>query len=283
MDFIDNPSNSELIDINIKNINHYEIYFHKLIMTYKSINIYEGKNLKTKEKIIVEVYDTDIIFVAKRIKNKIIKIDHPNIISILDVIIEFSNIYIIKPYYTIKIINANMNDFIKTKQIVRGMKFLFDKNIEFEQININNIYYDDKENLLKLSPFLSPPIVQKNILYGSPLYSPPENSNINKYDKEKKILLNLDKILYELFNNNSNSNSNSNSNNNNNMYVIKIIKNMLEFDNCSLIDIYNFFEKNTNITQNFKENFKDELKDNNLLKKINNINILNDEMFIMEM
>ncbi len=270
MDLFDNPSNSELIEINIKNINDYEIYFHKPIMSYKSINVYEGKILKTKEKIIVEVYDMDIIFLAKRIKNKIIKIDHPNIISILDVIIEFSNIYIIKPYYKIKLINTNINDIIKTKQIIRGMKFLFDKNIEFEQININNIYYDDKNNLLKLSPFLSPPTIQKNILYGSPLYSPPENSNINKYDKEKKILLNLDTILYELFNDN-----------NNNMYVIKIIKNMLEFDNCSFIDIYNFFEKNTYITQNLKDDFKD----NNLLKnkKINNINILNDEMFIMEM
>jgi hypothetical protein len=261
MDFFDNPSNTELIEINIKNINDYEIYFHKRIMTYKSINVYEGKNIKTKEKIIVEVYDTDIIFLAKRIKNKIIKIDHPNIISILDVIIEFSNIYIIKPYYKTKLINANINDFIKIKQIIRGMKFLFDKNIDFEQININNIYYDDKNNLLKLSPFLSPPIIQKNILYGSPLYSPPEISNINRYDKEKKILLNLNIIFFELFNDN-------------NMYIIKYIKNMLEFDNCSFIDIYNFFEKN-----------KTNTLDNNLVKinKIKNLNILNDEMFIMEM
>ena len=81
------------IDINIKYINNYEIYFHKCISSYNKINVYEGKNIKTREKIIVEVYDTNIIFLAKRIKNKIIKIEHPNIVTILDILIEFSNIY----------------------------------------------------------------------------------------------------------------------------------------------------------------------------------------------
>ncbi len=189
-----------------------------------------------------------------------------NIISILDVIIEFSNIYIIKPYYKIKLIDANINDFIKIKQIIRGMKFLFDKNIDFEQININNIYYDDKNNLLKLSPFLSPPIIQKNILYGSPLYSPPEFLSINKSERENSFIIILKSIFYELsFNDNIYINKLFSEDNDNNIY--------------SLIDIYYFFEKN----KLNKDDFKDDSSTNLLkLKKINNINILNDEMFIME-
>ncbi len=257
---------TDSIEINIKNISDYEIYFHKCIQTYKSIKVYEGKNIKTKEKILVEVYNTEIIFLAKRIKNKIIKLDHPNIISILDIIIEFSSIYIIKPYYKIKIFDTTINNFIKLKQIVRGVKFLFDKNIDIEQITIDNIYYDNKDNLIKISPFFSPPTIQKNILYGSPLYSPPEFLSINKSERENSFIIILKSIFYELsFNDNIYINKLFSEDNDNNIY--------------SLIDIYYFFEKN----KLNKDDFKDDSSTNLLkLKKINNINILNDEMFIME-
>jgi hypothetical protein len=265
---MDSPEPIEYIEINIKNINNYEIYFHKCIMTYNTINVYEGRNIKTKEKIIVEVYNTDIIFLAKRIKNKIIKIEHPNIIIILDIIIEFSNIFIIKPYYKMKIIDVNINNFIKLKQIMRGIKYLFDKNIDIEQINIDNIYYDEKDNLVKLSPFLSPPLIQKNILYGSPLYSPPEFLNINKSEREITFILFLKTIFYKICLNNSNIDDN--------LYINKIYKHLLcnnDINNCSLIEIYYYFEKSKHDKYDKNDNKE------NLLK----INNLNDEMFIMEM
>lgn len=246
------------IEINIKNINIYEIYFHKCIKSYKKINVYEGKNTKTKEKVMVEVYDINIIFLAKRIKNKIIKIEHPNIITILDIIIEFSNIYIIKPYYKTKIIDIHINNFIKLKQIVRGIKYLCDKNIDIEEITIDNIYYDDNENLLKISPFLSPPIIPKNILYGSPLYSPPEFLNINKGERENTFIVILKSIFSDMF---------LNDNLNDNLNFKKINKILHNNNNCSLFEIYKLFESN---------------KFNKIVNKENKENIFNDEMFFIE-
>jgi hypothetical protein len=253
------------IEINIKNINNYEVYFHKCMTSYKKINVYEGKNIKTKEKVLVEVYDTEIIFLAKRIKNKIIKIEHPNIITILDIIVEFSNIYIIKPFYKTKINDVNISNFIKSKQIVRGIKYLFDKNIDIEHINIDNIYYDDIDNLLKLSPFFSPPITPKNILYGSPLYSPPEFLNINKGERENTFILILKSLFNDMFINN---NINNNNNFNNNLNII--YKYLQNSNDCSLFEIYNFYESNIFNKQVNKENVSN--KENS-----------NDELFFMEM
>ena len=270
---MDSSEPIESIEINIKNINNYEIYLHKCITNYKNINVYEGKNLKTKEKVIVEVYDINIIFLAKRIKNKIIKIDHPNIISILDVIIEFSNIYIIKPYYKTKIINIQINNFIKLKQIVRGFKFLFDKNIDIEQITINNIYYDENNNLLKISPFFSPPVIQKNILYGSPLYSPPEFLNINKSEKDRTFILFLDSIFHSLCINNIDTNDN--------VYINNIYKQLLQnnINNCSIIEIYNFIESHKIDLHNNEDN----KIENKIENKEKLFKIKNDEVFFMEL
>lgn len=187
---------NDIIEINIKNINDkYIIYFNKCIYNNNFIKSYEGKNLLTNEKIIIDIYTYNIIFLAKRLINNIIHINHPNIINILDIIIEVGSIYFIKSLINKKIIDIPFNKDI-AKQLIRGIEYLFDKNIEINELTLDNLFYDN--NLLKISPYFSPNNPTKKILYGSPLYSPPEFLPINRSEKEITILLNYGLLIYKL-------------------------------------------------------------------------------------
>ena len=196
----------DIIEINIKVLNNiYEIYFNKCVFIYKSIKVYEGKNILTKEKILIDVYNYDIILLAKRIKNKIIKIDHQNIINIIDIIIEMSAIYIIKPYINLNnTVSLNLSVFDTFKQILKGVKYLFDKNIDIEHILLEHIFIDNFENnnIIKLYPFFSEHNTNNKlkIIYGSPVYNLPEIISQNKNEKESILIWNLGIILYQLIN-----------------------------------------------------------------------------------
>jgi len=224
-----------IIEINIKNINNiYEVYFNKCIYISNSIKVYEGVNITTKEKLLIEIYNYDIIFFAKRLKNKIIKIEHPNIINIIDIIIESNDIYFIKPFIkkTIRDVKLNIHNIFK--EIIRAIKYLFDKNIDIDYLTTNNIYYDDNDKCIKISPFFNMRITQNKILYGSPLYSPPEIIINIKNEKEETLVYNIGVLLYQLYFNN---------------YEIKDYKNILyDLDDTNeLYDVFmNIFHKNTN-------------------------------------
>ncbi len=211
----------DIFEINIKNINNkYDVYLNK--NNINSIE-YEGKNLLTKEKITIDIYNHDIILLAKRIKNNIIKINHPNIVNIIDIIIETNKIYIIRPKI-LKITDAitKLTDInTKTKifqslfnSLFNSMKYLFDKNINIEPLTLHNIYIDpNDDNNIKIFPIFSPYKNQNKILYGSPLLNSPQinspsdlcNKAIIDQEiknkliiKENEIYKNLNIISYEL-------------------------------------------------------------------------------------
>jgi len=196
-----NIIDNTVIDINIKNLNDkYEIYYHKHISTNYNIQSYEGVIIRTNQKIIIDVYDHSIIFFAKRLKNNIININHPNIINILEIIIDTQTIFFIKPYLKKCDILIKKNLFTIGKELIRGIKFLFDKNIYIKKINIDNIYYDNTDNLIKISPIFDSLIPQNKIVYGSPLFSSPEMFINIKNDKEELLIINFGTIILNLLN-----------------------------------------------------------------------------------
>ena len=254
-----NYISDDIIEINIKILNNkYEIYYNKCIYVNNVVKSYEGKNIITKEKIIIDIYNNDIIFLAKRLSNKIVNIDHPNIINILDIIIQ-NNIYIIKPYLNNIIIDTNSNLFDICKQIIRGLKYIYNKNIDIETITINNIYYDTNNNLIKISPVFSNTNPTKKILYGSPLLSPPEI--INKNDKEDVIINNIYNIISILISRKYNNIYDCNF-----LEILSIISDTKK--KCTINDIYIYFN-----------GYK--IKKNKYIK-INNLN-QTDDIFILDL
>ena len=186
---------SDIVEINIKNIkNKYDIYLNKQI-NKNNIITFEGKNIITKESILIDVYTHNIIFFAKRIINNIININNPYIINIIDIIIDNSNIYFIYPYY--KKITIDIQ--FKKKyiiQIINAFRFLFDNNIFFYNIDISDIYINN-DSIIILPKFIeSKP--NKQILYGSPLFSPPNIDNF-KNDREDILVENIMTIFIELY------------------------------------------------------------------------------------
>ena len=211
--------------------------------------------------------------------NNIINIKHKNTINLIDIVIEKNITYIIKPYYENTLISyyeiyKNNNKLIKDyfKQIIDGIKYLNDKNILIETIFIDNIFiYDD--NII-ISPYFSDSdtkLNKKNILYGSPLYNPPEIFQKNIPERENILVWNIGMIFFQLiFNTNPfekykeyddiNNNDIKNIyhiNNNIDTDLIDIIFNMISIDKKNRISFQNiiiFFEKYNKIqTENIDD------------------------------
>ena len=210
----DNNICDEICEINIKVLSDkYEINLNKIIKKTNYVSTYEGINIIDNTKIIIDKYNNyNILSLCKKISNNIIILSHPNIINILDIIIEKCTAYIIKPYYDNNIKNVLTNNLtnnkIKTqyinycKQIFDAIYYLIKKNINIETLYIDNIFINN--NIIIISPYFGDDITKhKNILYGSPLYSPPELFNKYIPEKEAIIVWNLGMIFYQiLFNKN---------------------------------------------------------------------------------
>jgi hypothetical protein len=193
-------TSDSICEINIKILNDvYEINLNKIFRKTNFVTTYEGFNITNNTKIIIDKYNTNILTLCKKISNNIITLSHPNIINILEIIIEKNIAYIIKEYH-----DTNINkDVIKTdhinycKQIFDGLYYLFIKNINIETLYIDNIFIDD--NKVIISPYFGEDKSKhQNILYGSPLYSPPELFNKYIPEKESIIVWNLGIIFYQL-------------------------------------------------------------------------------------
>ena len=129
--------NDNIECINIKNIkNKYDIYLNKQIGKINNILIYEGKNLLNKKKIIVDVYTHEILCFAKRIINKMIILNHKNLINIIDIIIDNSNVYIIKEYFNETLLDIDF-DIKYILELINCVKFLYDKDFEKVQTAMN--------------------------------------------------------------------------------------------------------------------------------------------------
>jgi len=193
------------IDIKILNIN-YQIDLNKIIKNTNFVISYEGNQIDTNKKIIIDKYNTNILLLSRKLINNIINIHHKNIISFIDIIIEKNITYIIKPYYEKTLIsqydiykNNNYLIFNYFNQIIDGIKYLNDKNIFIETIFIDNIFIND--NNIIISPYFSDVDTKsnnKNILYGSPLYNPPEIFEKYIPDKENILVWNIGMIFFQL-------------------------------------------------------------------------------------
>ncbi len=192
------------IEINIKILNDiYEINLNKIIRKTNFVTTYEGLNITNNNKIIIDKYNTNILTLCKKISNNIITLSHPNIINILEIIIEKNTAYIIKEYHQTNINKYINNDLIKSehinycRQIFEGIYYLFTKNINIETLYIDNIFIEN--NKVIISPYFGEDKSKhQNILYGSPLYSPPELFNKYIPEKESIIVWNLGIIFYQL-------------------------------------------------------------------------------------
>lgn len=257
----------ETIDINIKILNDkYEIFLNKIICksTDKNIITYIGKNIYENKKILIDVYHNNIQIFAKKIINNIIYINHNNIIKIIDIIIEKNITYIIKPYFDKfinKYISENNTDIISYfNQILSAITYLYSKDIEFENITLEQLYIIDKQ--LFISPYFENNRYPENIIYGSPIYN---LYNIkNKNNIENKIIINIRQLFLDIIYKKIN----------------KINKINIDINKCEEIEEYEIimYLNNdnkmclTNITNYFKTYCINKL---NNINKSNNINKLN--------
>jgi hypothetical protein len=233
--------------INIKNIKlKYDIYLNKLIDKIENINIYEGKNLLNKKKIIIEVYTLEILCFAKRVINKIIKLEHKNLINIIDIIIDNSNIYFIKEYNNTTLLDVEFNiNYIK--ELISCIQYLFENNIYIENLKIKDIFIIN--NTIKISPIFIESKPNKKILYGSPLFSPQNNICFLKNEKEELIIKNIATII-QIY-------TNIHSNVVNDIKYYNLIKNLF-FNKISFDEFINQINKYIYIT-NIKQINNDEL------------------------
>jgi len=225
------------IEINIKILNDkYEINLNKIIRKTNFVTTYEGIDISDNNKIIIDKYNTNILTLCKKILNNIITLSHPNITNIIDIIIDKNTPYIIKEYHQT---NIN-NDLIKNnyidyfRQIFNGVFYLFNKNINIETLYIDNIFIENDKVII--SPYFGEDKSKhKNILYGSPLYSPPELFNKYIPEKESIIVWNLGIIFYQLL---FNKNPFENCKEYNDIFDVKLI----EFNDLN--DIYDSEKSN---------------------------------------
>lgn len=253
--------NDNIECINIKNIkNKYDIYLNKQIGKINNILIYEGKNLLNKKKIIVDVYTHEILCFAKRIINKMIILNHKNLINIIDIIIDNSNVYIIKEYFNETLLDIDF-DIKYILELINCVKFLYDKDIYIESLKITDIYIT--YNTIKISPKFIESKPNKKILYGSPLFSPQNHIYFLKNEKEDLIIKNIAQIILEFY---TKKNILTEIDDTDPYY--NLLTTILQDKNrISFNDLLIFFNKNI-------EKKKDKYKD----KSFNN-----DELFIMEL
>jgi len=267
---LDSDSDLE-IEINIKILNDkYEINLNKIIRKTHFVTTYEGIDNTNNNKIVVDKYNSNILTLCKKISNNIITLSHPNIINIIDIIIEKNTPYIIKSYHqtNINIDMIKINHIEYFKQIFNGVFYLFTKNINIETLYIDNIFIEiDK---IIISPYFGEDKSKhKNILYGSPLYSPPELFNKYIPEKESIIVWNLGIIFYQLL---FNKNPFENCKEYNDIYDAKLIElnDLNDFYDTEHPNEYNdFFDilikmietnKNKRSTINDVKNFFDNYK-----------------------
>ena len=127
---------------------------------------------------------------------KILKLDHPNIGPIFDIIEDEKYVYMVQDYYehgdlfsfllTNKILNENFFKIV-IKQILSGIKYLHSQDLCHRALKPQNIYilkYDEKkikETLIKICDFGASSYFKNclplNRFAGNPFYSAPEEIN----------------------------------------------------------------------------------------------------------
>ena len=84
------------------------------------------------------------------------------------------------------------------EDIIIALEFLYNKNIEIEILNHEQIYID--KNNVTISPYFENNIYPLNIVYGSPIFNTLNINIKNKTDNENKIIKNISMLFIELIN-----------------------------------------------------------------------------------
>jgi len=135
------------------------------------------------------------------------KVDHPNILKLLDVVKMSGKIYLILEYCNsgdlssyISNSKSRRDDLKYFQQIFLGLEYLYDKKILHRDIKPHNILI--KNGVIKISDFGFAKSFEKNELIttfcGSPLYMAPEIIKDKEYNSKSDIW-SLGVIIYELF------------------------------------------------------------------------------------
>ena len=236
------------ININIKRLkNKYDCNLNAIIEHNGITIIYEGYELATNNEVIIESIP-DIYY--RNYKH----ILHPNIIQPITILQENNTYYLIYNNYkkyknVMNIINpCEFNNLFKTLQTITT--YLVTNKIEIEPIRLDDIYYYDDTYYFVIRNAKT----SKNIMYGSPIYSP-----INTANKlESRLLWNIGILLYEIIKEPINNNKSYNTLKDITMHFTNInledsdtllkifLKDKVTFDEFKLIDPekYNIVQQN---------------------------------------
>tara|TARA_B100001989_G_C24533917_1_gene463252 strand:+ start:140 stop:1288 length:1149 start_codon:yes stop_codon:yes gene_type:complete len=168
---------------------------------YKGYSVYSQTPLAIKR--ITKIIDMKYFYNEVEIMKKI---DHPNILKLLEVVKTNGNIYLILEYCN----GGDMSNYINNtpynkldieycKQIFSGLEYLYINKIMHRDMKPHNILIHN--NTIKISDFGFAKSFEKNELIstfcGSPLYMAPEIIKTKEYD-HKSDIWSLGVIIYEL-------------------------------------------------------------------------------------
>ncbi|OHT00442.1 CAMK family protein kinase [Tritrichomonas foetus] len=137
-------------------------------------------------------------------------INHPNIVSILDILYTDTNVYVVTEYCS----NGELFDYIVNHpnisrdtvqrlffQIVSAISFLHQKKIAHRDIKPENILLDDLFNV-KVADFGFSRQIDENLLMktpcGSPFYAAPEIINGTSYNGQKSDIWSIGVLLFAI-------------------------------------------------------------------------------------
>ena len=176
--------------------------------------VYKGYNKITKLQVAIKEITLDTLNKHKKMFKRetdiMLKLKHPNIITLYDTIIDENteNVYLIMDYYS----RGDFSNFLRKrplkekyavkylKQLSEGLKYLLSNNIIHRDLKPQNILITDVGDI-KITDFGFARYFDNDILIqticGSPLYMAPEIMKSQKYDY-KSDLWSVGIIFYEM-------------------------------------------------------------------------------------
>ena len=260
-----------IIEYTFRRISSYDIFCDESFNDIHSI-FYKGIDIKNVgRKVVIEIIskinlNLDIISINS-IKEK--QNDIKTIIKIMDIFECEQNFYIIWEDFlnnSIQKIPLDLSDKMIEK-IFKSLQeiliFVVDNNLLIDSIKYDDIFYNKDTNDIKI--LLRPQKKKKEIIYGSPIYSPHQRRKVNGITNLENHIINISILMYELIIKKINTEFNVKTYPNNLINEIinsdSIFSDFLQklFDDKMNVETrYNFIKDIQNI-KNSEQNVKDKL------------------------